>query len=158
MGDEGAEALAGSPYLKRLTTLDLYESGLEVAGVRALARSASLAGLTTLVLGGACREVDGDAWAAALVEPPAQLARLKYLHLSFNSIGDAGVRALAAAPQLACLTTLDLTSNQCGGEGARALVDSAHLRGLRALKLRGNPLDANARSLLRRRFGKRVQF
>jgi len=94
MGDEGAEALGRSPYLKRLRTLDLYESELRVRGVQALARSATLAGLTTLVLGGVCRG-DGDAWVAALVEPPAQLARLRYLHLSFNGIGDAGVRALA---------------------------------------------------------------
>jgi uncharacterized protein (TIGR02996 family) len=158
LGDEGAELLARSPHLKRLTTLDLYESALEARGVRALARSASLAGLTTLVLGGACTDGDGDAWVSALVEPPAQLTRLSYLHLSFNYIGDKGARALASAAHLANLTTLDLKYNQVGAKGARALAESPHLGGLRALNLRGNGLDEAAQAALRRRFGKGVQL
>jgi uncharacterized protein (TIGR02996 family) len=155
--DEGAELLAQSPHLKRLTMLDLYESPLEVRGIRALARSSNLAGLMTLVLGGACQD-DGDAWVSALVETPAHLERLNYLHLSFNLIGDAGARALARAPQLATLTTLDLTQNQIGAKGARALAESTHLSGLKSLNLRGNPLDEKAQSALRGRFGKGVQF
>jgi uncharacterized protein (TIGR02996 family) len=158
MGDEGAEVLARSPHLKRLTTLDLYESALEVRGVRALAHSASLAGLTTLVLGGACTDGDGDAWVSALVEPPAQLTRLNYLHLSFNYIGDKGARALTRAPQLASLSSLDLKYNEIGAKGARALAESPHLGGLRALNLRGNGLNEDALAALRRRFGKGVQL
>jgi uncharacterized protein (TIGR02996 family) len=156
MGDEGAELIARSPHLKRLTLLDLYESALEVSGVRALARSANLAGLTTLVLGGACQTGEGDPWVEPLVGTGGQIGQLTHLHLSFNSIGDAGARALAQFSCLANLTTLDLKHNQIGTEGAIALANSQHLRKLRTLELRGNPLDEEAQAALKRRFGKRV--
>jgi hypothetical protein len=52
VGDEGAGALADSPYLRRLTTLDLRFNHVGDAGARRLAASRSLGGLRSLVIWG----------------------------------------------------------------------------------------------------------
>src|SRR5262249_42861571 len=52
IGAKGAGALAASPHLARLTSLDLEYSGLGDAGAAALAASPHLASLTTLSLQG----------------------------------------------------------------------------------------------------------
>ena len=52
LGDESARALAGSPYLSRLETLDLRDMRVGVEGLGALLESPRLAGVTTLDLAG----------------------------------------------------------------------------------------------------------
>lgn len=115
-------ALAKTPALARLRTLDLYDvvsgGGGKPVPVASLAVSPNLAGLTTLVLGGSPL---GDDGAAALVAPGCRLTALRRLHLSFSSIGDAGARALAKADHLSGLECLDLTGNEIGGVAAHAL-------------------------------------
>ncbi len=50
IGDEGARALAASPYLTRLTSLDLTANLIDAAGAAALASSPHLAAVQTLWL------------------------------------------------------------------------------------------------------------
>jgi hypothetical protein len=160
--DGDAMELANASTLDGLTTLDLYRCSIGPAGVRALATSPNLAGVRDLVLGGNS-EVDeeegvGDALAAALAGPDVRMTRLERLHLSYCRIGDAGARALAAAPALAALRSLDLAYNQIGHAGARALAESPHLKSLKRLNLRGNALGRQAQQALSERHGKRVNF
>jgi uncharacterized protein (TIGR02996 family) len=75
---------------------------------------------------------------------------LDSLDLSFNNIGGAGARALAASPTLAGLTTLILSGNGIGPAGARALAASPNLSGLTTLNLSGNGIgdgDGGAEAL-----------
>jgi uncharacterized protein (TIGR02996 family) len=84
--------LAASPYLARLTTLDLSGNGYAIndEGAQELAASPYLVNLTALDLSG-------------------------------NRISDVGAEALAASPYLARLTTLDLGNNPISDRGERAL-------------------------------------
>ena len=67
LGHAGVEALAASPQLARLTTLDLAENQISEAGARALAASPHLTRLTTLELG--ANQI-GDAGVQALAASP----------------------------------------------------------------------------------------
>src|SRR5919197_389139 len=63
LGDAGAEVLAASPYLARLTALRLHKNRIGEAGAQALAASPYLANLTRL---GLWDNSIGDAGARAL--------------------------------------------------------------------------------------------
>jgi hypothetical protein len=67
LGDAGVEALAASPYLASLTTLDLSSIEIGDAGVQALAASPHLANLTELRL---YNNRIGEAGARALAASP----------------------------------------------------------------------------------------
>jgi uncharacterized protein (TIGR02996 family) len=143
INDRGAEILAASPHLARLTVLDLSEGQLGPAGARALASSPALRQLNSLRL--YANEI-GPQGAAALAASP-YLARLTCLNLGGtrgrygdveNNIGDAGAQALAASPYLTRLENLNLYLNQIGDPGARALAASPTLANLTELKLYGN--------------------
>ena len=65
-------------------------------------------------------------------------ARLVSLSLKRTALDDADAAALAAAP-VSPLRWLDLTSNKIGAAGLEALAGSASLRALLVLELGGNP-------------------
>jgi uncharacterized protein (TIGR02996 family) len=117
-GPEGVRALAGSPYLARLTYLNPGH-GIGDEGARALAESPHWRGLTSLYLNSCNLGPDG---ARALAGSPV-LASVQKLFLAVNPIGSDGARALAESPHLGRVTTLDVS--QCGLGGA----DLARLRG-----------------------------
>ena len=77
---EGARALAASPYLARLTSLELKSNRIGAEGARALAESPHLAHLTSLHLEDNNIGTEG---ARALAASP-YLARLTSLNLSSN--------------------------------------------------------------------------
>ena len=170
--------------LRRLISLEFGEDDIDAAGAQALADSPHLLRLTRLSFGSAPPSggyggnAVGDGGARAIAAAPA-LAQLTELDLSFNRIGDAGARALAASPQLARLTLLDLGDNQIGEAGVQALIDSPHLTHLATLGLRNNPgsgvvceyyydwgmrspvhskLDESAAARLRARFRQRLRI
>ena len=70
---------------------------------------------------------DGELWQLAVVLGELRMARLKKLCLDGNSIGDLGVRALAAEALgrggLPLLETLKIDRNFIGEEGAKALAE-----------------------------------
>jgi uncharacterized protein (TIGR02996 family) len=122
-----------------LTFLEHYDELFRVAPVRHLAlRNAGRAHLRL----GKC----------------PHLSRLLTLDLSYNRLRDEGPAYLATSPYLKGLIALDLTRARVGDEGARALARSPYLRSLESLCLRENPITEQGRSLLRQRFGERVQF
>jgi uncharacterized protein (TIGR02996 family) len=171
VGDAGARALASSPYLTRLTTLVLTDTGIGPAGARALAESPYLRQLTSLELLGfdwTTSNHVGDEGVRALAGSE-HLARLTCLRLPENGITAEGARALAESPYLGGLTYLELSANPVGPEGARALASSCFLTRLTYLGLQlssspfhsaghGVQADADqledAREVLRKRFGK----
>ncbi len=124
-------ALAASPHLRNLTTLDLCYNKLGPEGARALAASPHLRNLTTLDLWHNDLGAEG---AQALAASP-HLQHLTTLNLGLNDLGPEGARALAASPHLRNLTTLDLCYyNNIGPDGAQALARSPNLPNLTTLE------------------------
>src|SRR5262249_14828710 len=150
-GDEGVESLIRSPYLTRLTELDLSLWGQDItaAGVRALAGWPGLARLTWLA-------VNADAEGArALAESP-HVAGLRDLVLQYGTVGDEGAAALPNSPHLVGLLRLDLRRNGIGVAGAAALAASPYLRRLRAMWMGDNDIGKAGVAVLKNRFRKRV--
>jgi uncharacterized protein (TIGR02996 family) len=104
-------ALCESPYLARLTGLDLRDSGIGNRGAGLLARSPHLAGLTTLDLRRNGIDAEG---VSALAESP-HLAGLTLLDLSGNPVGAAGLRAVASSPYLGRRAPLSVRYDPVGG-------------------------------------------
>lgn len=108
IGDDGARALAASPHLGRLRSLELSDTAIGPTGVRALAATPGLGRLTSLqLLGFDCTTGNhiGDEGARAIAESE-HLARLTHLGLPNNSITEAGKRLLAESPNLRRVTEL----------------------------------------------------
>jgi uncharacterized protein (TIGR02996 family) len=124
--DYPLELLAKNPSLGRLTHLLLYPHGLEpgddeayinIADLRAIARSPHLKGLTHLRL---ALTSAGDAGCEEIVKS-GLLKRLKMLDLRFGIVTDDGARTLAACPDLKNLEPLDLRGNMLTQAGIGAL-------------------------------------
>jgi uncharacterized protein (TIGR02996 family) len=170
LGDGGVLALARSPHLGRLRLLDLSSNAVGPEGARNVARS-GLDRLAALYLGNNRLGDDGLA-ALALVAPGLpnlESLRVSYnrigargvtifaaegsgglttLDLSWNPVGDEGVRALAESQALSRLAALDLGYAELGDGAARALAESPHLAGLAVLNLCTNRIGpAGARAL-----------
>jgi Ran GTPase-activating protein (RanGAP) involved in mRNA processing and transport len=118
VGNEGVEALAASPFLKRLRELYLEDNQVSGRGVKALAGSPLLARLTGLDLS---RNPIGTVGARVLASSP-NAGGLKWLNLKSCAIDDAGAHALAKSPHLGNLETLWLMRNRIGPAGLRALI------------------------------------
>jgi uncharacterized protein (TIGR02996 family) len=144
------EAVAASPFLRRLTGLSISDEGSVSDDLaEALARSRHVAGLTRLELTG---ERDGpqisDMGAAALAAS-AHLGGLRVLRLPDNALGDEGVIALARSRRLKNVRELDLSTitpelgggSLIGPAAAQALAASAALASLEVLNLQGTALD-----------------
>jgi uncharacterized protein (TIGR02996 family) len=127
---EPLSALGSSGLLSRPISLAADESGLKLAGARALAGCPGLANLLGLSL---ARNNIGDKGAAVLANSPF-LANLRSLNLSYNRIGVAGAQALASSPHLAGLISLSLDYNSAGAASA-ALLASPHLTRLESLSM-----------------------
>lgn len=136
-GDAGAAALAASPHLVRLRSLELSDTGIGPQGVRALADAPWVENLDRLEFSGfdcTTSNFIGDAGARALAESP-RLTRLTSLSLITADVADRGAEALAASPYLSGLTHLGLCGNRIGPAGALALAASPHLGRLTHLAL-----------------------
>jgi uncharacterized protein (TIGR02996 family) len=137
LGTVGARALASSPHLTRLVSLNLSDCVIGPDGAKALADSPGMRNLTSLDLSGwDCTPANliRDEGASALADSP-HLAQLTSLDLMENCITAEGAKALAASPHLTRLTALNLMGNPIGPEGARALATSPFLTGLKTLGL-----------------------
>ena len=169
IGETGARALAASPHLAKLVRLELRDNRLGPAGAEAVAGAERLASLHYLGLSGndvGQPRLHTLAGAASLLRVPAldvsangltpaavqaifarppggdpAALRLLELDLSFNPLGDDGVRVLAQSPQAANLTSLRLAKCGIGDEGARVLANSPHLDRLESLNVENNPIN-----------------
>jgi uncharacterized protein (TIGR02996 family) len=169
IGDEGARALASSPYLRRIRSLELSDTAIESAGIAALVAAPELRHLTSLsLMGFDCTTGNciGDVGARAIAES-SHMSHLTRLWLPNNNITDEGVRELAGSANLNELTDLMLIGNPIGPDGARALASSPYLGRLTKLylevpcpwptayrRLTKEPRDVeDAKEALRLRFG-----
>ena len=141
LGRAGVAALAASPYLGNLTALLLHYSDLGDEAIACLADSPHLAGLLELYLSG--NELGNDG--AVALGRSANLPRLTDLDLRDNQVGDAGARALGLDGRHDQLGTLWLVNNRIAAEGAEVLAFTAELPRLERLYLNYNPIgDAGA--------------
>jgi uncharacterized protein (TIGR02996 family) len=134
--DTGAQALAASPYLKRLTRLELSRARFTARQLAALLASPHLERLTTLSLVGG--EIF-DMW---------PVAELPVLDLE-------AVQVIAHAPLGARLRSLNLSNNGLGDQAAELLISSPHLPWALELSIYSNDrgaLSESARGRLRARF------
>ena len=179
LGPAGARSLAAWPLLERLHRLDLRQTPLGDPGLAALAASRLLGNLRFLDLSGCRLEADGLASLAGASLPRLQLLmlggnslgdaglvalararplpRLRHLHLRGNQIGDAGGVRLAGWPGLAEVRELGLEDNHLGSATAIALARSPYLECIESLLLWGNPIGREGAQRLTERFGARVR-
>jgi uncharacterized protein (TIGR02996 family) len=182
VGDAGARFLARHPCLPNLQSLDLGHIGITSTGLRALIRSKHRRSIRSLCLAGhwivaddACAFLESDNWAGLsdfnlwatslgddgvrrLAACPG-LARLTALNLNNNNITDAGARALAGSPYARNLRTLSLGINRITSKSAEVLLGSPYLQGLTRLQLAGNNrIPWQTRRRLQEHFGDRVSF
>jgi hypothetical protein len=141
----GLTALAGSPHLSAVRSLDLYLNAVDAAGVKVLAKSEFLARLERLVL---THNPLGAASAKALAASP-HLGNLTDLRLGFCKLGATSSAALLASPRLGKLEVLNLTENGVEDPAVRSLLAGAAFASLRVLGLGFNKLtDAGVESLV----------
>jgi uncharacterized protein (TIGR02996 family) len=142
LGDEAAEALADSPGLKNLRTLELETSRITGAGASALLSSRHLRQLTVLNL--SYNPVRGFN-SALLADAPNR--SLRALHLGYGRKSAADMKALAACPALRGLIWLKL-SNAVNDRGIQALTEATGWTRLAVLDLMSNLIgDKGAASL-----------
>jgi hypothetical protein len=141
ISDENARALADSPYVIRVTRLNLSDGRISADGLRALLESPKLARLHRLLLNGGrptLRQRTDQSW------PTVDLA---------------AVRALAGSPKAIRLTALEILFNELEDAAADALIDSPYLRNLEHLRARrGNRFSEEALEDLRQRFGEGIRY
>ena len=139
--------LAACPGLGNLSALDFTACGLTDADLEALAGSPYLGRLRSLNLRGWGRITSSGV--GLLVAAPG-LERLESLNLRHTGVGVGGASELASSPHAARLTDLNLDNNALGDSGAQLLAGSKHLGGLVSLSLSGNVItDRGARALAR---------
>jgi uncharacterized protein (TIGR02996 family) len=180
MGETSARALASTPHLGALRTLDLGNNRLGPVGAEAVVGSERLTNLQKLVLAnngigiarlqtlswnnGFFRVPILDLSKNYLVAAGLQVVlnrnpgptepgsnRLRDLNLSGNPIGDDGTRVLAACRYLEHLRILRLAGCGIGDEGVRVLASSPFLNNVVVLDLSSNPIgDTGCKYLLDR--------
>ena len=132
-----SRAVAESPHLARLTSLDLTGEWLSRAAVKRFAESRHVANLRRLVLANTGLDWEGARW---LGRSP-HLDRLEVLELQGSRhLRDTGVGELAAGNGLGGLTYLGLSNTQTWAEGAQALAASAKFGRLTRLDVSCNEL------------------
>jgi hypothetical protein len=119
--DDGALAIARSPYLNTLTHLSLVNNRVTDAFVGALADGSLLPLLTSLAVN-SCTGVTSTGFAALVTSP--RMTTIEELWVGGCSIDDAGVAALARSPYTGWLRALNLHGNPLTVESARLLADS----------------------------------
>jgi uncharacterized protein (TIGR02996 family) len=141
--DAGLRKLASTPRLAGLTTLDLLHNRVGPAGAASLAASPYLRNLTDLSLGRqACGYTPNQIGVRGMraLAGSPSLAGLTSLRLAMNQIGDKGLAALAGSPHLTRLRTLWLSMNEIGDAGITALARSANLAPVVHLDLSRNAI------------------
>jgi hypothetical protein len=170
----GAVALATSPHLEKLESLDLKDVMLERRGFEQFARSASLHGLSCLRVSGSgvgplvvrllmenkalsqLSELEistspSGQEVAGLLASDHNSWQLSALDLGHCRLGDEGVQDLAS-PRLSSLRELNLTGNELSDDGAARLAEAECFRNLRHLELSHNRItSAGGEALARSR-------
>lgn len=149
----GARALAASPRLANLRHLTIADNPLDVGGVQLIAKGPALRKLTSLSLANPTFDAD-EAGARVLSYPEfftdLRAAQLRHLDLSGIRIRKDGASALAADPRFAHLTRLVLSNCGIGDAGAAALLASPQLSELVELDLTDNRIATGAQALAQR--------
>lgn len=135
--NDDAKALADSPHLGELLTLDLRNNRISEAGAIALANARTLLKLKKLEFS---ENRIGDRGLEALAGSPI-LANVWNFAVYQNGISDGGAIALASSPHARSLRWLALSGNSIGDAGAIALAQSPNLAGLKRLYLHRNPIS-----------------
>jgi uncharacterized protein (TIGR02996 family) len=140
----GVQALAASPHLTQLTSLDLHASmGITASALQSLLDSPSLKRLTKINLSADWVPDEIYGYAAPNTYP---------------AVDPSAVQALAASPNATRLTALNLSGNSLDEVAGQSLVDSPFLTGLAELHLENCGLSPHVREALRARFGDRVRL
>jgi uncharacterized protein (TIGR02996 family) len=138
LGDEAASAVARSPHAGWLGLLILSDQQIGPAGLEAIVNSPNLPTLRALNLGRNRIE--------AL--PACHHPTLEVLYVDHNGLGDSGLAAFCAGSHLPALNLLRLDGNRLGSEAVRGLASATGLPALRRLYLSNNPLGDGAAALL----------
>jgi uncharacterized protein (TIGR02996 family) len=138
LGDEGVQALAGSPLLGRLTSLDVTRVWAGPASLVALVQSPRCRRLQSLDL---TQNALGREGLEALVDAPG-LGSLRRLDLAHTNLGKGDLAALRRWPADRLLEHLGLATDQVGDEAADDLAASPLLAALRSLDISGWKLSA----------------
>lgn len=126
-------------HLRRLT---LRGCSLTDADALTLARSGLLAGLSTLDLG---NNQIGPAGATAIIHELPLYARVLF---DQNSIGDAGLTALAESPSLTRLSELRCGRGELGNDALISLANSPYAANLTLLFFPGQQIDSEGASAI----------
>jgi uncharacterized protein (TIGR02996 family) len=136
--------LFGSPWLERLSELDLGCNHFDAAMQTALGEFPPLPRLQSLLL----HQTDlGTLGLGRLLQAPG-LPRLRELYLAGNEIRDPSLAVLAGAERLANLHWLDLRDNRFGSDGMRLLTQSPALQNLRHLWVINSGIEDSGASTL----------
>jgi uncharacterized protein (TIGR02996 family) len=148
LGEAAGIALLRLPRLPRLDALHLVHNALAAGGIRVLADSPVLAGLTTLEFTGAHGHPGAAESLQTLLHSP-HLAQLQHLSLAGARLGDRVARLLTHSPLLPQLGSLSVAHNQFSAAGLAELLASPAVAGLEALDVSSNPLGADGMRALR---------
>lgn len=129
----GVDALADSPVLSTVTTLEFTSASPTRETLEILLRSRHLRQLQHLLL--ARTTTHGDRVVSILHDPRVYLPRLRTLALGHTSLSADGLGELVTAPQASRLESLELSFNPLGPAGARQLARAPHLKRLTWLNL-----------------------
>lgn len=129
----GLRALAGSPYLKNLTELNLGPQRFTDESARVLFSGPAFVKLQTISLA-------GSALTPRAFDVSATAGRLASVDLSQCVIGDSSLAAMVALPQFSEVASLNLRSCELSPRGVAALAKSAAHSTLAELNLADNPL------------------
>ena len=151
--DSGIADLTEAEGWQPLEEFEGYSLGLSRHVAPWLADAAIFSRLTNLKISQNWLE---DRGVARLMQ--GTTATWRNLDLGQNQVGDAGAEALAASPRVAWVEELCLRDNTIGAAGVRAVAGSRHLKNLRRLELTGGDAvgDEGARALAGSRFLKRL--
>ncbi|MBA4190559.1 MAG: hypothetical protein C0467_21440 [Planctomycetaceae bacterium] len=136
--DAGFKALCDSPHLNSLWRLEAIQNRLTIHAARAFAEAKGLAALTRLNLG---RNRIGPKGTEILVSGP-NAGRLSELILWSNGVTDQGVEAICKQKHLCNLTHLSLNGNLLTNRSAVAIAAAKNLRGLWYLDLESNGISS----------------
>jgi uncharacterized protein (TIGR02996 family) len=139
IGEEGAKHLAAAPHLEKLRYVVLTRNALGEAGLRALCEAPPFSQVERLIL----QKNDlGPNAAAVLAE--SVFANVRWLDLSDNALGAAGLNALIDSGRLEQIEWLNLGWCELTTDAVAAIFANDNGAELQRVNLRGNPVGAKA--------------